>query len=179
MLIGILVAFALVSQRAAVGSYAVHLEPNTTRAACRTLNPSDLGNLAYPFRAAVYPGQRLVQFKGGRYEDRWEISGGKVEWTMEIEKQEPILEAGERAVLLRFFANHLGGSGSFSHVLVVRCKDQRLQVVFEAGGEGVDSSYLGNNEIQITHPVWTAAGPPASTSPKPPKGTDGIRIVAG
>src|SRR5438874_513797 len=85
----------------AFGAHAVHLERNSTRAACRTLNPSDLGNLAYPFRAAVYPGQRLVQFKGGRYEDRWEISGGKVEWTMEIEKQKPILEAGERAVLLR------------------------------------------------------------------------------
>src|SRR5262249_12109603 len=107
----------------------------------------------YPFRTKVYPGRRLVQFKDGRYEDRWEVSGGKIEWTMEIEKQEPILLAGEHAMLLRFFANHVGGTGSVVHVLVVRCEEQGLQVVFEAGGERIEESYSGNNQIQITHVV--------------------------
>jgi hypothetical protein len=154
MLIGILIALALVSQApGGVRSYGVHLDPNPTRARCRSLDSSDLRNTAYPFRAAVYPGQRFVQFKDGRYEDRWDATGGKIEWTMEIEKLESIRLAGEPATLLKFFANHIGGTGSFSHVLVVRCREQRLQIAFEAGGEGVDASPLGNNEIQITRLV--------------------------
>src|SRR5437016_1479999 len=111
MLLGILMAFAFVGKtQSRVSSYAVHLAPNTMRGGCRALDSSGLRNLAYPFRAYVYPGRRLVQFKDGHYEDRWEISGGKIEWTMEIEKQEPISLARDRAVLLRFFANHVGGT---------------------------------------------------------------------
>ena len=143
------------------GSYASHLEPAVMRGACRLQDQSYLRNLSYPFRARIYPERQSLQLKDGKYDDTLGFGGG-VEWSTTLEHQEPILLGQDRAVLLTFFANHLGGSGSASHILVVRCKGAALEIVFEAGGEGVESTQSGTGELQITHPVWAAADSHAS-----------------
>ena len=158
MLIEILFAFALLGQTpgpSAFNTYAAHLEPSAMSTACRLQDPSYFRNLTYQFRAKAYPGQRLLQFKDGRYDDRGGLSGGDIEWSTELERQDSILLDQDRAVLLTFFANHIGGSGSLSYVLIIRCKAELLEVVFEAGGEGIRSSYSGTRDLRITHPFWS------------------------
>lgn len=120
---------------------------------CPLRHPSDYRNLAYPFRAKAYPGRRVMQFKDGRHVERVEPTSA-VEWSTELQRQESILLGQERAVLLMFHANHVGGTGSVSHVLVVRCKNSRLEVVFEAGGEGMRALFSRNGALRITHPIW-------------------------
>jgi hypothetical protein len=163
--IELLLVFTLVSQTlppSAFDPYAAHLEPSAMRAACRLQDTSHFRNLTYQFRARAYPGQRSLQFKDGRYDDRFGLSGGDIEWSTELEREESILLDQDRAVLLTFFADHVGGTGSVSHVLVIRCKDEHLEVVFEAGGEGVRSSYSGAGDLQITHPFWSRGDSHAS-----------------
>jgi hypothetical protein len=158
MLIESLIAFSLfgqVSRPSEFNAYTSHLEPRVMRAACRLQDQSYFRNLTYHFRAKAYPGQRSLQFKDGRYDDRFGLNSGDIEWSTELERQEPILLDQDRAVLLTFFANHIGGSGSVSHVLVIRCKKGLLEVVFEAGGEGVSSSYSGTRDLQVTYPLWS------------------------
>ena len=156
--------FGQVQAPSAFNAYASHLEPRVMRVGCRLQDQSYFRNLTYPFRAKAYPGQRSLQFKDGRYDDRLGLNGGEIDWSTELERQEPILLDQDRAVLLMFFANHIGGTGSVSHVLVIRCKEGLLEIVFEAGGEGLRSSYSGTRDLQITHPLWAPDDSHASPS---------------
>ncbi len=156
VLVQILLAFPLLGQTlrpSAFSSYVVHLGSNAMRAACSLQNASYLRNLTYPFRARAYPGQRSLPFKDGLYAERVGLDGA-LEWSTELARQEPIQLGKERAVMLMFFANHVGGTESVSHVPVIRCKHERLEVVFEAGEAGMRSSYARRGDLLIAHPVW-------------------------
>lgn len=131
--------------------------------ACPLGHPSGYKSLAYPFRAKAYPGRRVVQFKDGRHVERVELSGA-IEWSTELRRQEALLLGSERTVLLEFLANHVGGTGSVSHVLVVRCRNARLEIVFEAGGEGMRPSFSRNGALRVTHPMWRGGDSHAAPS---------------
>ena len=159
-------AFVLLGQlplTSSFNSYAAHLEPHVTSNACRIHDPKYLGNITYEFRAMAYPGQRAVPFKDGRYVER-ASNGRDIEWSTELERQDAIELAGNPAVLLAFLANHVGGSGSASHVLIMRCRGKRLETVFEVGGEGVRFTYSAPSDLEISHPLWRQADSHASPS---------------
>lgn len=137
----------------AFDAYAAHLGANVMSTACPLGHPSAYRNLAYPFRAKAYPGRRMMQFKDGRNVERVEPTGA-IEWSTDLRRQASILLGPERAVLLEFFASHVGGTGSVAHVLVVRCRNARLEIVFEAGGEGMRPSFSRNGALRVTHPTW-------------------------
>jgi hypothetical protein len=156
--------FAQATRPSPFGSYASHLEPAAMQGACRLQDQTYLRNLKYPFRAKIYPDHESIQLKNGKYDDDFGVGLG-VEWSITLERQEPILLGQDRAVLLAFEALH-NSSGEAQHILVVRCKGAGLEIVFEAGGEGVQSSQTGAGELQITHLVWTPEDSHASPSRK-------------
>lgn len=167
MRIELLLAFTLLTQTSGgseFNRYASHLAPIAMDAACGIQDRSYLGNLAYQFRAKAYPGRRVLQFKDGRFDDVGVLSGADIEWSTELERQESIVLGRDRAVLLVFFANHRRGSGSASHVMVLRCTDEHLEIVFEAGGEGVRASHSGAGDLEIAYPFWRRADSHVSPS---------------
>jgi hypothetical protein len=114
----------------AFSSYAVHLEPTTMATSCDSRSVSSLRDFAYRFRAYTYPSGQL-SFHDGKNTDTDVLRG--VEWVSSVEHQEPIELDGQPALLAVVFSNHVGGSGSATHLLVIRCRNERLEVVFEAG----------------------------------------------
>ena len=145
-------------------AYTAHLEPRILDGECLLENPSYFRNLTYVFRAEVYPRDHPVHLHDGRFNDSGPFEKGVIDWSTELEELSPIGLNSKPAVLLQFFANHLGGSGSASHVLIVRCAGNRLQIVFEAGGEGVRASYPADGDLQVSHPCWRADDSHASPS---------------
>jgi hypothetical protein len=143
-MLNLLLLVAVLGQAtSAFNTYAVNLEPATMRGTCRLQDAAYLRSLSYPFRVKAYAGDG---------------------WSTEIEGQDPVQLGDDRAVLLTFFANHLSGTGSLTHVFVVRCKGNNLEVVFEAAGEGVRSSYSDKRDLRITHPYWLPNDSHASPS---------------
>jgi hypothetical protein len=59
--------------------------------------------------------------------------------------------------LLVIGALHVHGTGEFTHVLVVECRNRQLTVWFEAGGEGIRASSLdaAAQELSIVRWIWS------------------------
>lgn len=130
--------------------YSVHLEPAPMPETCERATLSPIRNFTHRYRGAGYPHAELSIREGKSTES----AGGKVQWETSIERQEPIDLDGTPAILMVVFSNHVAGTGSTTHVLVIRCREQRLEAIFEAGGEGVAGSYSPADGLQIDHAVW-------------------------
>jgi len=150
------------SQRLPFNNYQTFLEPRDGEDACHLNKPVYFQNRTYRFRGTAYPGDLAVPLRQGQFEERNELGG--IEWSMALERQESIILGTERATLVRFFADHLAGTGSASHVLVMRCNGSRLEVVFEAEGEGVRAVYLPHSTLTISAPFWRREDSHASPS---------------
>ena len=144
----------------AFNAYSVHLEPGTLAGRCVPNEASTFLNLTYVFRGRVYPWQQPIPLRDGLYVETGDFGA---DWMFELERQESITLGGTPGVFLTFFANHLSGSGSAEHALVIRCRDAVIEVVLEASGEGVRANYAGD-AITITHPFWLADDSHASPS---------------
>jgi hypothetical protein len=139
-------------------SYSVHLEPARMSTPCDSTTLSSLRDFTHRFRGYDYPGGQLT-IRDGRNTDT-DVLGG-VEWVTSLEHQESIELNGTPAVLVVVFSNHVGGSGSATHLLVVRCRQKRLEVIFEAGGGGIHPSpgrgysYGADEGLWVTHAIWS------------------------
>jgi hypothetical protein len=158
--LGVLLVGSVAAQQPLSGGYAAHVAQRTLPGSCETIRAPHFGDMTYRFLGTVYPFTSTLPFRNGRFEDRRGLevlgdpSGGPAEWETTLTPPEAITIGRTPAMLLRFFANHLRGSGSASQVLVLRCRAKRLEVVFEAGGEGVSASYQTGGELRVDHPVW-------------------------
>lgn len=115
----------------------------------------DLGNLSYRFRTGGYPGDQVLTLRNGQFDDRRGATDSfdPPEFHTEIERQDPIELAGRPAVIVQIFSSHMRGSGSATHLLVLRCYSGQLEIVFEAGAEGLGATWTPS-ELRVTHPVW-------------------------
>jgi hypothetical protein len=167
MLIDLLVGLTLLAQapdESPFNAYSAHLEPRALAGACCLENPDHFRDLTYVFRGKAYPHEQPIQLHDGRYDDPGPLEGGVIDWSTTLEEQSPVRLNGQRALMLRFFSNHLGGSGSVSRVFVLRCANERLQIVFEGGGEGVRASFSQDGSLQVSHPYWRTADSHAEPS---------------
>ena len=119
---------------------------------CRVDDEAFFRNLTYPFHGKGYPRERSVKFRDGRFDERDDL--GRIDWTTTLDRQEQIQLGNQGAVLLSFEADHVSGSGTNSHVFVVRCRDQRAEIVFEASGEAIHADYSNEWGLEIDVPFW-------------------------
>jgi hypothetical protein len=135
--------------------YAVYAAPAAMRAVCDPAQPPHLGDFTHRFRGPNYPRGPLT-IRAGVHR---EINAlGEVEWETAIARQEAIRLEGAPALVVLVFSNHVGGSGSATHLLVVRCRQRRWQVIFEAGGAIYPAPGRGYrfsaDDLRVTHAVW-------------------------
>src|SRR5262245_10043540 len=117
----------------------------------------------YRFRQApMYPFDQPLALSDGRSVDR--NPDGSIEWESTLEHSERVRVGSASAVLLKIFANHVGGTGSIAYVLVIRCRPRKLEVVFEASGPNKDVSYSKNGVLSLSHGVWSRDDSHASPS---------------
>ena len=163
--IGIAASMALSVVRAQAGLefYSAFVSHRPMGASCDPM--PDLGNLSYRFRTGGYPGDQVLPLRNGQFDDRRGVpdSFDPPEFHTEIERQDPIELAGRPAVLLQIFSSHMRGSGSATHLLVLRCHSGQLEIVFEAGAEGLGATWKPG-ELRVTHPVWMPGDSHAGSS---------------
>jgi hypothetical protein len=133
--------------------YSVHREPVVLRAPCEATASARLLDFTHRFRGEAYP-RGPLSIRDGRHTERM---FGNVEWETSV-AQEPIELDGRTARLMYVFSNHVGGSGSAAHLLVLRCRRGRWQVIFEAGGAIHPSPGRGyafsDHGLRVNHFVW-------------------------
>jgi hypothetical protein len=159
----ILLVVAVLAAPASFGSYEVYLEHAAMKGACAPDRFPDFRNRAYRFRTAgpFFTQGMPVTLRSGVYSQR---AGELVDWEVSLEEERPIHVGSDPARILLFFANHLGGSGSATQLLIVRCRHGRLETVFEVGDEGMGYSYSESNQLHVTHAVWLPDDPHAGPS---------------
>jgi hypothetical protein len=151
-------------------SYQVSVEHAAMSGSCTPDRFPDFLNRAYRFRsgAPFFGSQSTVTLENGKHIERG--ADGSPDWELSLEEQQPIRLGRQPAIILLFFTSHLRGSGSGTELLVVRCHRERLETVFEAGGEGIypgegrGYSYSEANELRVTHAVWLPEDPHAGPS---------------
>ena len=163
MLRAILLLAGLILQQDTSGfnSYEVHLDPVAMEGRCATDRFPDFRNHTYQFRSDAPffgPGSSVTLHRGVHTEH----ADGFATWSASLDGRRRIRLGGERAMMLLIFVNHLLGSGSKTHLFIVRCRAERLETVFEAAGEGIypqdgrGYSYSDSGELRVTHAVWRA-----------------------
>ena len=133
---------------------AVFLDRSRIPGGCSVTDTEHFRNRAYSFRGWMHRDAPLV-LRGGKALERNDV--GTPEWETELVRHSVVTLGGQSAVMLRFFANHVGGSGSFGTVLIATCSDQQLTVVFEAESQGLkDAFFATNEELVVSRAVWSA-----------------------
>jgi hypothetical protein len=151
------------AQRSAFNAYTAFLEPVRTTYACRLDDTSYFENLTYRLRGDSYPRNVPLPMRNGTYEDDVFIKG-RPEWITTLEQQVRFSLGQIPALLLRLNANHVAGTGSFDHVVIMRCRGNRLDIVFEASGAGVKAGYLPDAGLEVRHVFWLPQDSHASPS---------------
>ena len=154
----IVVGLALLAggtQPSPFNSYRVFLSPRTLPGACSSDDPKELRNRTYTFRSDIYPSDSPLTLRDGEAVERNMF--GTSEWETSLTRADRVNVDGREAVLLLIAADHVNGTGRAAHVLVTRCRDGQLVVLFEAGGEGVrDASFGETHELTVTRWVWSS-----------------------
>ena len=135
-------------------TYAVFLDRAQVPGGCSVTDTEHFRNRAYAFRGWMRRDTPLV-LRDGKALERNDVGTG--EWETELVRQSVVTLGGQSAVMLQFFANHVGGSGSFGTVLIAICSDQQLTVVFEAESEGLkEAAFTVNQDLVVSRAVWSA-----------------------
>ena len=82
---------------------------------CSVTDAEHFRNRAYSFRGWMHREARLV-LRNGKALERNDV--GAREWETELLRHSVVSLGGQSAVMLRFFADHVGGTGSFGTVLI-------------------------------------------------------------
>lgn len=138
-----------------VNSYHVFLAPRQIAAACSSRDVEDFRNRTYTFRSDIYPFRSQLTLRDGRAVERSPF--GKPEWETTLTKADTFRLDDRPLVLLVVTADHVGGTGRASHVLVAECRNGRLIVLFEAGGLGIREAALSTSRgLSVTRSVWSS-----------------------
>jgi hypothetical protein len=148
-----LVLFGLPPQNSPFNTYFVHLEPVTMAGGCMVDDLERFRNRAYRLRKTPgYPSEKSLLLQNGQAVERNVFNSA--EWQTDL-KLPRVIEVGKiRAVLLEMLAVHVGGTGSRSYLLLVRCRPAAMEVVLEASGPLGESAYSMSDGLTLTHYVW-------------------------
>lgn len=151
------------SNESPFNTYGVSLGLATMPGGCRQAETSHFGNRAYRFRdTPMYPHDQPLVFTGGRALERNSL--GSIEWESTLRRADPIEIGAMSAVLLEILADHVGGTGGILYVLIVRCRPDRLDVLFEARGPIRHVAYRRNGGLTLDHGLWSRDDSHASPS---------------
>ena len=149
-----LIAFGAQATGSSVDPYAVFLDKAVMRGGCSVRDGKQFRNRAYQFRGRMH-GDTLVLRDGKALELD---ALGKPDWETELVQQTVVALGSQSAVMLRFVANHVGGSGSWVTVLIGTCSDRQLTVVFEAESQGLgDVALTTGGVLVVKRAVWSAS----------------------
>jgi len=158
-MLGVLISLvALGAQRSEESPFnmqAVFLNRTAMRGGCSVTNSQQFRNRAYRFRGWM-PSEAPLVLRDGKALTLNQL--GKPEWETELEQHSVVTVGAKAAAMLRFFGNHLGGSGSWGIVLIGTCSARQLDVVFEADIEGLTEVAIGTDEVLVLkYFVWSKA----------------------
>ena len=86
------------------------------------------------------------------------MSWENAEWETELVPQSVVAVDGRPAVMLRFLAIHVGGTGSWGTVMIGTCNDRQLTVVFEAESQGLsDVAFTNDQDLVVRRAVWSTS----------------------
>jgi hypothetical protein len=143
------------TQRSSFNSYEVFLSPRTLPGACSGDDLKEFRNRTYTFRSDIYPSDNPLTLRDGEAVERNMF--GTPEWETSLTGADRVTVDGREAVLLVIAADHVNGTGRAAHVMVARCRDGQLVVLFEASGEGLrDASFGKNHELTVRRWVWSS-----------------------
>ena len=149
-----LIAFGAQATGSSVDPYAVFLDKAELRGGCSVRDGKQFRNRAYQFRGRMH-GETLV-FRDGKALELDAL--GKPEWETELVQHTVVAVGSQSAILLRFVANHLSGSGSWGTVLIGTCSDRQLTVVFEAESLGLgDVAVNADGVVVVKRLVWSGS----------------------
>ena len=159
----VLILSSQVDTESVFNTYGTHLEPVRMPGGCAPTRLDQFGNRTYRFRdAPMYPRAQPLTLVNGRAVERNVL--GSIEWESTLDHAEFVRLGELSAVLLKITANHAGGTGSIAYVLVVQCRAQGLQVLFEASGPIKSAAHSSNGELALSHGVWSREDSHASPS---------------
>lgn len=148
-----IVALGAQVPESAFNSYRVFLDSAQIPGGCSTIDTDHFRNRGYLFRG--WRDTPLVLRDGTALELN-EL--GKPEWKTELVRESVVSAGGQSAVMLRFLADHVGGTGSWGTVLIGTCSDRQLTVVFEAESLGLsDVAFTDDETLVVRRAVWSAS----------------------
>jgi len=147
-----LVLLQAIAAQSPFGSYEVLLSPRTLPDTCAAEDRDQFRNRTYTFGSR---GGSSVTLHNGKAVELNPL--GTPEWETSLVSVEPVKLGTREATLLVIGSLHVHGTGEFTHVLVVECRNRQLTVWFEAGGEGIRASSLdaAAQELSIERWIWS------------------------
>ena len=156
LILGILIGLAALGAQAnesPFNAYRVFLDKGQVPGGCSTSDSSHFRNRAYVFRGWMHRDAPLVLREGKALELN---DLGKAEWETELVQQSVVAVDGRPAVMLRFLAIHVGGTGSWGTVMIGTCNDRQLTVMFEAESLGLgDVAFTNDQDLVVKRAVWS------------------------
>jgi hypothetical protein len=134
-------------------TYDVFLSPVAAPGGCSVDDAAGFRNRTYRLRGRIYPMGGPLAFKSGKNVERNPLE--KVEWETTLSAPEVVRVGGQPAVMLVFGSDHVGGTGSATHILVARCDDRQLHILFEAAAEGIRDVVVSADQIRVKRWIWS------------------------
>jgi hypothetical protein len=154
VLIGLVVLGAQTT-RSPFNTYRVFLDRAQMPGGCSITDTAHFRNRSYVFRGSMHRDTPLA-LRDGKARELNELR--KPEWETELVRQSVVSVGGQSAVMLRFLANHVGGTGSWGMVLIGTCNDRQLTVVFEAESQGLsDITFTAEQDLVVSRAMWTTS----------------------
>jgi len=150
-----LIGLGVQTTRSPFNTYRVFLDRAQMPGGCSVTDTGHFRNRSYVFRGWMHRDPPLA-LRDGKARELNEL--GKPEWDTELVRQTVVSVGGQSAVMLRFFANHVGGTGSWGMVLIGTCNDRQLTVVFEAESQGLgDITFTADQDLMVRRAVWSTS----------------------
>src|SRR6266536_3368865 len=129
----------------------VSVQPWPSKVAC--LQPQSVGFENHQFILRGPGRSGVLTLRNGKTEDD---GYGSTDWVTTLEDRQRLELAGENGPVwaVEIFSNHIGGSGSYSRLVVVSCRNGSLTELVQAGGEGMRVKLLEDGGMILTFGVW-------------------------
>jgi hypothetical protein len=165
ILLSVLISLAMLGAQttgSVFNSYAVFLDKYQMPGGCSITDTEHFRNRAYLFRGWMHSQTPLV-LRDGKALELNEL--GRPEWETELVQQSVVAIGDQSAVMLRFLADHVGGTGSWGTVLIGTCSALQLTVVFEAESQGLnETAFTSDQDLVVGRAVWSESDAHASPS---------------
>jgi hypothetical protein len=142
------------------GGFYVATEPCNLEIHCDLNAAPDFRNLTYVLDEGNH-GFRSVSLQKGRF---YEFIAGRVDWRTSLGNASPIKIDSSPAWLVTLSREHMRGTGSFNHAVVIQCHNGHLTQLFQARSEGLGASSSSAGVLTLRYPVWGPSDSHASPS---------------